>query len=344
MDYIKKNGSMKHFHYEKVENNETLLIDQKVLQNSKIFNSSLNHKEVPDNNIPQALKVLEEEKLKIFFSENKINFEGIKNHFIKRKELASNNFSIENFQSHRVKEKLNSYLDSYVHYVKSVEERLSMLKKTFFHSSFKIDNSVMTKLHPEFKKEYLPVYTSGDGNCIYNMISIALFGSIENATFLRYLTLCCLLKYEENYKEIIKKNYLSSSTFSEAQLKEYVNIKYAKLLYDARQNGIWGNEYHLSALSTVLKTNIYIYSAMRGNEDIVTSHDLLNRFNYRNSNMCHSIIYTPINPIQVDNYICGFYDTKTSTKNDNSIYGHYTALIPTKLNSLEFRPIFKFLE
>ncbi|CAF0892793.1 unnamed protein product, partial [Brachionus calyciflorus] len=52
--------------------------------------------------------------------------------------------------------------------------------------------------------------------------------------------------------------------------------------------------YHLSALSTALDLNIYIYSEMR-NVEAENVHDLLNLFNERTSNLCHAIIYKPIN-------------------------------------------------
>ncbi|RNA08522.1 hypothetical protein BpHYR1_050482 [Brachionus plicatilis] len=39
-----------------------------------------------------------------------------------------------------------------------------------------------------------------------------------------------------------------------------VEYNYRKLLHDARKNGVWCNDYHLSALSSVLKNKTkYIY-------------------------------------------------------------------------------------
>ena len=64
--------------------------------------------------------------------------------------------------------------------------------------------SVQEELLPSFTSHYVPVRTTGDGNCMYNTISIALHDMEEYAGHLRAITLYSLLENEEHMFEVMK--------------------------------------------------------------------------------------------------------------------------------------------
>ena len=65
-----------------------------------------------------------------------------------------------------------------------------------------------------------------------------------------------MIKYKNEFIKLIQdeENLLNNSNINS------LIRKYNSLLYEARTNKRWCNEYHLLAISTFLNTNIYIYS------------------------------------------------------------------------------------
>ena len=61
-----------------------------------------------------------------------------------------------------------------------------------------VDMSVQEELLPSFTSQYVPVRTTGDGNCMYNTISIALHGTEEYTAHLRAITVHSLLENIRN--------------------------------------------------------------------------------------------------------------------------------------------------
>ena len=63
---------------------------------------------------------------------------------------------------------------------------------------------MLEKLLPAFTLQYVPVYTSGSGNCMYNMLSIALTGTEQYMCHLRLLTACSLITHRDHMVEVMK--------------------------------------------------------------------------------------------------------------------------------------------
>ena len=67
-----------------------------------------------------------------------------------------------------------------------------------------VDMSVQEELLPSFTSEYIPMRTTGDGNCMYNTISIALHGTEEYTAHLRAISVYSLLENKKHMFEVMK--------------------------------------------------------------------------------------------------------------------------------------------
>ena len=114
--------------------------------------------------------------------------------------------------------------------------------------------------------------------------------------------------------------------------------KFNKIIYEAKTNHIWCNEYHLLAISTFLNTDIYIYSSFYNRitgslyHNARSTEELLTIFNNKQRTGSH-LIYTPIT------------NSNITTRKENPIYGyfssmrkHYTSIIPISTKSPLFKP------
>ena len=52
-----------------------------------------------------------------------------------------------------------------------------------------------------------PVYSSADGNCLYNSISTIVFGDQNYYKLIKVISIYIVLKYEDFFKEIMDENY-----------------------------------------------------------------------------------------------------------------------------------------
>jgi hypothetical protein len=151
------------------------------------------------------------------------------------------------------------------------------IMKDFFHSNFKLihriclslnsirfekklnsqekDAIVLCHLHPTFSFFYQPI-TKGDGNCLWHMISLSLFGNESFTNTLRWLTVISLLLFKNDFTRLLEKRYENIMT----DFKQYSSVKYQKILRTALENYEYGDEYHILALATILGGDIYIYN------------------------------------------------------------------------------------
>ena len=186
----------------------------------------------------------------------------------------------------------------------------------------------------------MPHITKPDGNCLFNMISISLVGNESLSNLLRALTVFTLVNYRKDYFKIIRTEEMFHNNNSDIdKLNEIVINKFNSILYDAKTNGIWCNEYHLSAISTFLNSNIYIYSTFfnRINGQIFqhasTTEELQHFFNQNIRTGAH-LIYKPLQ-----------YNNTASFENLQPLYGffssiskHFTSIIPISGNAPKFTP------
>ncbi|CAF0920372.1 unnamed protein product [Brachionus calyciflorus] len=199
--------------------------------------------------------------------------------------------------------------------------------KHYYRSDIIVERNIMALLHPEFTKNYIPIKTPPDGNCLFHMISIRLFGHCKNSTLIRYITVFFLYVIEITVKEMIKKEIkLNTPNIIDRDLDTQSNFQYRKLLFNARKSGNWCNEYHLWAISSCLSITIYIYSKMRENILRLDNLEFLKKIRTNISDVCHAIKYIP-KTNQSKFYICGFFNEH-----------HYSALLPLDQIHTEFIP------
>ena len=116
---------------------------------------------------------------------------------------------------------------------------------------------------------------------------------------------------------------------------------YSDLIFSAKRVFEWGNEYHLLAITTFLKLDIYIYTYFDKQLDQnFTPQALSEVFKNKQSTGMH-FTYEPLDS-----------EFESSVENKKVIYGHfdlkrshYTALIPKEHERFEFKPrynIFSF--
>ena len=131
------------------------------------------------------------------------------------------------------------------------EERLSFEK---------LGTCVLCHLHPTFSSEYKPCITKGDGNCIWNSISLTFCGNESLSSGLRWLTVISLLVFKKDFVTLLDKKYEHTSV---SDFKSYARVKYKtflKFFKISMTDFKYGDENHILALSTILSRDIFIYN------------------------------------------------------------------------------------
>ncbi len=121
-----------------------------------------------------------------------------------------------------------------------------------YNQQMRKDVNVRQCLHPGILQYYEPVATSPDGNCLWNMISICLFGNETAMSTLRQLTANTIQNQHAHFAALVAHNQDNASV--------------EQLIRDAKTRGSWGGEYHLYALSLALNRRIFIYSTCKSAE------------------------------------------------------------------------------
>jgi hypothetical protein len=93
---------------------------------------------------------------------------------------------------------------------------------------------------------FAPIKTEANGNCLYNAISMILFGNSQNYWMIKLGLGAVFVNHESYVKNII-------DTFDDKS-------EYTKVLFESVRDGAWGNHYHILMLSALLKKPIYVYT------------------------------------------------------------------------------------
>ena len=113
----------------------------------------------------------------------------------------------------------------------------------------------------------------------------------------------------------------------------HILLKYNNLLFSARKAQQFGNEYHLLALATFLKTKIFIYQTFKSNNTFYfcecNSYELNIKFNEPRINLGRHLKYIPLEDYEQTTFISGFLDTEKI---------HYSAIIPKNVFNYDFEP------
>ena len=252
--------------------------------------------------------------------------EGICRQTFRLRTEVNFNFFNPTVQEHEIQNCFNTYkpvFQRFLHFVRSVQPAIAT-------ESVSIDLHVGSTLHPAMMSEYVPVITTGDGNCLWNSVSISMFGNERMKLTLRFLTVYIMWEYKEYFLEVIRNDTIRDGN---------PNDSFHKQLRIARNDREWGNEFHLLALSIVLQRNIFSYSSFSSENGRwfvskkSTPQNLANAFRTRRRGTGGQLIFCPPPLLQLHSYnqtpICIHFDARRR---------HYTAVLPQKVNALQFRP------
>ena len=126
----------------------------------------------------------------------------------------------------------------------SIVDGLNALPQVYAaqHAHLSLDNQVLGLFHPALFQTYKPVYTTGDGNCLFHALSLALTGTESCTDLVRLLTVHALVKckstvmgaYRDAYPGRTEQQHLAHFN---AGMREAVTV------------GRWGTDEHLFALA-----------------------------------------------------------------------------------------------
>jgi hypothetical protein len=152
------------------------------------------------------------------------------------------------------------FFDEHLTAIKHISTTLHTKKFTKTLLTHELDISTEKDLYKSFSSILQPFNTTGNGDCLWNMVSICLCGNESLSRNLRWLSVLTLLLFKSEFLNLLLKRYISVETgYPDA----FSRIKYEQILRIAIDSGNWGNEYHLLALSTFLDKKIFIYSSFK---------------------------------------------------------------------------------
>ena len=138
-----------------------------------------------------------------------------------------------------------------------------------FRPNLVTDRSVPNLSHPLLMQTFKPIRTTGDGNCMYHAMSLALTGSENISYLLKMLVAHALLKFRATMISSFRDAYPSSSD-------EQHNAIFNTCLAKALRVGAWGSDFHLFALSLLLNRPIFqfitFYDRVRNHADLCLSN------------------------------------------------------------------------
>ena len=139
-----------------------------------------------------------------------------------------------------------------------------------------------------------------------------------------------------NYIEKLKWEFETSrSKYTENELNIYLKYEYKNIINDARLKTAFGNQFHLLAVSTFLKRNIYIYTLFSKIAEKLSADRLKVLFDEMDPNLGRHVKYIP-----VENSL---FEKRRHNFISLNLYGyhvdaHYTSLIPSYTDPLQFIP------
>ncbi|CAG2168619.1 unnamed protein product [Oppiella nova] len=110
-------------------------------------------------------------------------------------------------------------------------------------------------VHDALEGELVCVHIRGDGNCLWNSISTALYGDYSRMESLRVITATTLIKHQDVFEK-----YMHDQRVKYGYNHE---LSFDGLVRAAMDLQVWGDELHVMALSLALHRPIYSYWSLR---------------------------------------------------------------------------------
>ena len=146
-----------------------------------------------------------------------------------------------------------------------------------------VDRYVQRESHPVFLQSFKPIATTGDGNCMYHALSLAICGTEDLSVVIRLLTTYALIKYKPAMMDVLANIYFTGDNHQHIQM-------FTNTVHKAVHLGVWGTDLHLFPLSLLLNRPIFTYTTFYRTVDSVRilelsdtldAHHLAQRFSSR---------------------------------------------------------------
>ena len=116
-----------------------------------------------------------------------------------------------------------------------------------------VDRYVQQECHPLFLQTFKPIKTTGDGNCMYNALSLAFCGTKHLSIVIRLLTTYALVKHRTAMIDALSHIYFDGNHEQHVQAL-------TDTMHKAIHLGVWGTDLHLFSLSLLLNRPIFSYN------------------------------------------------------------------------------------
>ena len=115
------------------------------------------------------------------------------------------------------------------------------------------DTCASNRCHPLLLQILKPVRTTGDGNCMYNALSLTLTGTEQFSRLIRLLCAYALVKYKDTMMSAFADAFASNRQAS-------LELMYDRALAEALQVGVWGTDSQFFPLSLLMNRPIFQYN------------------------------------------------------------------------------------
>ena len=115
------------------------------------------------------------------------------------------------------------------------------------------DTCASNTCHPLLLETLKPVLTTGDGNCMYNALSLTLTGTERFTHLIRLLCAYALVKYRNTMISALADAFPANTQSGHEQM-------YATALHEALHVGVWGTDYHLFPFSLLMNRPIFQFN------------------------------------------------------------------------------------
>ena len=105
-----------------------------------------------------------------------------------------------------------------------------------------VDECAQREFHPILLQTFKPIATTGDGNCMYNALSLAFCGTECLSVVIRLLTAYALIKHRAAMISALSHIYFSGNNEQHVQM-------FTDTVHKAIHLGVWGTDLHLFPLS-----------------------------------------------------------------------------------------------
>jgi hypothetical protein len=221
--------------------------------------------------------------------------------------------------------KLLEYVESHI---RNISKECDQHKSNFLFDPkiHDIDETAdCSLLTDSFATQFACVRIKGDGNCLWNSVSFSLIGDYSLMESLRLLTAATLVKYENEFKKHL---------FNQKKKFGYNHdLTFDQLVVAATELSVWGDEYHIIALSIALQRPIYSYGSfmMFIGEDL--NFERL-RTEYERETLANHIKYVGNRDHKNEIPICIHYNGEN----------HYSAILPKKAGIKPLKPKMKIFD